>query len=158
MSGTGNAAPEGYRSVTPYLAVDGAARAVAFYAEAFGARERMRLDMPGGKIGHAELEIGDALVMLADPWPGGAFEAPRGGTASVSIHLYASDADAVFARPVEAGATASRAVGTHFYGDRGGMLRDPSGHHWHLAHRVEEVSLKRRSGGWRRSPGRDDGC
>ena len=99
MASTGEgAAPKGYRSVTPYLAVDGAARAIGFYAEAFGARERMRLDAPGGKIGHAELEIGDAVVMLADPWPGGGFEAPRGETASVSIHVYVADADAVQGR------------------------------------------------------------
>jgi len=143
MAGSGtNAAPEGYRSVAPYLAVDGAARAIGFYAEAFGARERMRLEMPGGKVGHAELEIGGAVVMLADPWPGGAFEAPRGETASVTLHLYVSDADAVFARAVEAGATAIGPVETHFYGDRGGMLRDPFGHHWHVAHRVEEVPLE----------------
>lgn len=112
MDGSETAAPEGYRSVTPYLAVDGAARAIGFYAEAFGARERMRLDAPGGKVGHAELEIGDAVLMLADPWPGGAFEAPRGETASVSIHLYVADADAVFARAVAAGATALRPVET----------------------------------------------
>jgi PhnB protein len=143
MSGTAEVTPpHGYRSVTPYLAVDGAARAIGFYAEAFGARERMRLEMPGGKIGHAELEIGDAVVMLADPWPGGAFEAPRGETASVTIDLYVPDADAVFARAVAAGASAIRPVETHFYGDRGGMLRDPFGHHWHVAHRVEEVSLE----------------
>jgi PhnB protein len=141
MASTGNAAPpEGYRSVTPYLAVDGAARAIGFYAEAFGARERMRLDAPGGKIGHAELEIGDSVVMLADPWPGGAFEAPRGESASVSIHIYVSDADAVFARALAAGATAIRPVETHFYGDRGGTLRDPFGHHWHVATRVEDLS------------------
>ncbi len=134
MASTGNAAPpEGYRSVTPYLAVDGAARAIGFYAEAFGARERMRLDAPGGKIG-------DSVVMLADPWPGGAFEAPRGESASVSIHIYVSDADAVFARALAAGATAIRPVETHFYGDRGGTLRDPFGHHWHVATRVEDLS------------------
>lgn len=119
MPGTGNAAPEGYRSVTPYLAVDDAERAIGFYAEAFGARERMRLEVPGG-----------------------AFEAPRGETASVSIHLYVSDADAVSARALAAGATATRPAETHFYGDRGGMLRDPFGHHWHAAHRVEGVPLE----------------
>jgi PhnB protein len=141
MPSPDNTPPEGYRSVTPYLAVDGAARAIAFYAEAFGARERMRLDAPGGKIGHAELEIGDSIIMLADPWPGGSFEAPRGESASVAIHIYVADADAVFARALAAGATAIRPVETHFYGDRGGMLRDPFGHHWHVAHQVEKLSV-----------------
>jgi PhnB protein len=139
-TGDGGAAPKGYRSVTPYLAVDGAARAIGFYTEVFGARERMRLDAPGGKIGHAELEIGDALVMLADPWPEGAFEAPKGGSTSVSIHVYVADADAVFARAVAAGATALRPVETRFYGDRSGTLRDPFGHHWHVAQQVEALS------------------
>lgn len=101
----------------------------------------MRLDAPGGKVGHAELEIGDAVVMLADPWPGGGFEAPKGETASVSIHVHVSDAEAVFARAVAAGATVLRPVETHFYGDRGGTLRDPFGHHWHVAQRAEEVPL-----------------
>jgi PhnB protein len=141
MSGSEHNPPEGYRSVTPYLAVDGAARAIAFYAEAFGARERMRLDAPGGKVGHAEMEIGDSVVMLADPWPEGAFEAPKGGTTSVSIHIYVADADAVFARALAAGATALRPVETKFYGDRSGTLRDPFGHHWHVSQLVEVVPL-----------------
>jgi PhnB protein len=141
MSGSENRPPEGYRSVTPYLAVDGAARAIAFYTEAFGARERMRLDAPGGKVGHAEIAIGDSVVMLADPWPEGDFEAPKGKAASVGIHIYVADADAVFARAVAAGATALRPVETKFYGDRSGTLRDPFGHHWHVSQQVEAVPL-----------------
>jgi PhnB protein len=139
--------PEGYRSVTPYLAIAGAAKALAFYAAAFGARERMRLDGPNGTIGHAEIEIGDSLVMLADPWAGGSSAPPTGEKASVSIHLYVPDVDAAFARAVAAGATVLHPVETMFYGDRGGGLRDPFGHHWHLATHVEDVApdeIKRR--------------
>jgi PhnB protein len=132
--------PPGYHSVIPYLAVDGAARAIAFYAEAFGARERMRLGGPGGRIGHAEIEIGDSVVMLADPWPGHAFSAPTGDAVSVSIHLYVADVDAVFARAVAAGAKAERPVETMFYGDRGGTVRCPFGHRWHISTHVEDVS------------------
>jgi PhnB protein len=131
--------PPGYRSITPYLAIDGATRALEFYARAFGARLRMRLDAPGGKIGHAEIEIGDSVLMLADPWPEGKFVAPRGEEASVSIHLYVEDADAVFARAIEAGASPLQPLETKFYGDRSGTVRDPFGHHWHIATHVEEV-------------------
>jgi PhnB protein len=131
--------PPGYRSITPYLAIDGAAQAIAIYTAAFGARERMRLPRPDGKVGHAEIEIGDSVVMLADPWPGNAFSPPKGDV-SVSIHLYVTDVDAVFARAVAAGATAERPVETMFYGDRGGSLRDPFGHRWHVATHVEDVA------------------
>ena len=132
--------PSGYRSVTPYLAIDGAARALAFYAEAFGARERMRLEAPGGKIGHAEIEIGDSVIMLADPWPEGQFVAPSGGAVSVSLHVYVEDADAMFARAIAAGAAPVQPMETKFYGDRAGTVRDPFGHHWHLATHVEDVA------------------
>jgi PhnB protein len=132
--------PAGYHSVTPYLAIDGAARALVFYAEVFGARERMRLDGPDGRIGHAEIEIGDSLIMLADPWPDGKFAPPRGDDVSVSIHLYVEDADAVFARAIGAGATQVLAMETKFYGDRSGTVRDPFGHHWHIATHVEDVA------------------
>lgn len=132
--------PPGYPVVTPYLAVDGADRAIAFYAAAFGARERMRLAGPAGRIGHAELEFGDSLVMLADPWPGQGFSAPKGDAVSVSIHLYVADVDAVFARAVAVGASVERPVETMFYGDRTGTLRCPFGHRWHLATHVEDVT------------------
>ena len=120
--------PEGYHSVTPYLAINGATRALAFYAEAFGARERMRLEGPGGTIGHAEIEIGDSVVMLADPGPGGDVAAPAEGATSVSLHLYVPDVDAAYARARAAGAVEVRKVETMFYGDRGGSVRDPFGH------------------------------
>jgi PhnB protein len=131
--------PPGYRSITPYLAIDGAIRALAFYVEAFGARERMRLEMPGGKIGHAEIEIGDSVVMLADPWPDGQFVAPQSDGVPVTIHLYVEDADAAFDRAVAAGAVPMQPMSTKFYGDRTGTLRDPFGHRWHLATHVEDV-------------------
>ncbi|NOG71680.1 VOC family protein [Roseicella sp. DB1501] len=131
--------PPGYPTVIPYLAIDGAARALAWYAEALGATERMRLEAPGGRIGHAEIAIGDSLVMLADPWPEGDFIAPAGETASVGLHLYVEDADALFARAVGAGAEALRPMETQFYGDRIGTLRDPFGHRWFIATHVENV-------------------
>jgi PhnB protein len=132
--------PPGYRSITPYLAVDGAAKAIEFYATAFGARERLRMPRPDGRIAHAELEIGDSLVMLADPWPEGHFLPPQGEAVPVSLHLYVPDVDAVAARAVAAGARLERPVETQFYGDRSGTLRDPFGHRWHLATHVEDVS------------------
>jgi PhnB protein len=133
--------PPGYHSLTPYIAVEGAARAIAFYAAAFGARERMRLAMPGGdRIAHAELEIGDSVVMLADPWPEAGFRAPEGEAVSASLHLYVEDADAVFARALAAGATEVQPMETKFYGDRSGTLRDPFGHRWNITTHVEEVS------------------
>ena len=134
--------PPGYPRVIPYLAIEGAARAIAFYAEVFGARERMRLEIPdsGGRIGHAEIEIGESVIMLADPWPEGRFVAPRGEEVSVSLHLYVEDADAVFARALAAGATVVQPMETKFYGDRSGTVRDPFGHRWHLATRVEMLS------------------
>lgn len=100
----------------------------------------MRLDAPGGKIGHAEIEIGDSAVMLADPPSEGDFVAPSSGKGSVSIHLYVADADATFARALAAGAVAVQPVETKFYGDRGGSVRDPFGHVWHLATHVEDVA------------------
>jgi PhnB protein len=131
--------PQGYRSATPYLAIDGAARAIDFYKQVFGARERMRMPAPGGKVGHAEIEIGDSVIMLADPWPEGHFLPPSGKENSVSIHLYVENADTTFARAVNAGAKVTQAIETKFYGDRSGSVRDPFGHLWHIATHVEDV-------------------
>lgn len=132
--------PPGYRSITPYLVVDGAERAIAWYAEAFGARERMRLPMPGSRIGHAEIEIGDSLVMLADEAPQWEARGPGAfGGSPVTLHLYVADVDATVARAVAAGATLKRPVENQFYGDRSGTLLDPFGHVWHVATHVEEV-------------------
>jgi PhnB protein len=132
--------PAGYHSVTPYLMVRDAQRAIAFYAQAFGARELMRFPMPDGKIGHAELMIGDSHVMLADESDG--FVGPQTpGGAGVSLMLYVDDVDATFARALAAGASERRAVADQFYGDRNGTLVDPFGHVWTVATHVDDVSV-----------------
>ena len=140
--------PDGYRSVTPYLIVDDASAALEFYATALGAVERMRIDWGGGKVGHAELELGDSVVMLASEFPDMDALSPKtvGGT-PVSLMVYVDDVDAVFARAVEEGAEVVRPVENQFYGDRAGRIRDPFGHEWTLATHVEDVApeeLRRR--------------
>jgi PhnB protein len=133
--------PEGYHSVTPYLIVDGAAQAIDFYRRAFGAVELLRLQAPGGKLGHAEIRIGDSPVMLADEHPDhGALGPTSLGGCGVHLMLYVVDVDAAFARAVEAGAEVLRPVQDQFYGDRSGTLKDPFGHQWTLGTHVEEVS------------------
>jgi PhnB protein len=135
-----DAIPKGYPRVTPYLIVDGAAAAIDFYGSVLGAKERMRMGGPDDRIGHAELEIGDSVVMLADEHPEIDALGPRsvGGT-PVSLHVYVEDVDAVFARAVEAGARELQAVEDKFYGDRGGSFEDPFGHRWHVASHVEDI-------------------
>jgi PhnB protein len=132
--------PEGYNTVTPYLAVEDAAEAIEYYKKAFGAKERVRMDTPDGKIGHAELEIGDSLVMLADPFPQASTRPPRelGGT-TVSVFLYVEDVDAVVKQAVDAGATVTMEVADQFWGDRFGSITDPFGHSWSVATHVEDV-------------------
>ena len=132
--------PEGYHSVTPYLAVDDAAKAIEWYSNAFGAKERVRMDAPGGKIGHAELEIGDGLVMLSDPFPQASTIPPKelGGT-TASVMLYVEDVDAVAKKAVDAGATVTMDVADQFWGDRMGSITDPFGHSWSIATHVEDV-------------------
>lgn len=135
--------PKGYHSVTPYLCVDGAAGAIDFYKKAFGAKERMRMEMPGGKIGHAEISIGDSILMMADEHPELEFLSPRtrGGT-PVTLHVYVRKVDEAFARAVAAGATVKQPLKDQFYGDRSGTLQDPFGHIWHLSQHIEELSMK----------------
>ena len=135
-----NPIPEGYPRVTPYLIVDGANAAIDFYATVLGASERMRMSAPGDKVGHAEIEIGDSVIMLADEAPEMDAHSPRtvGGT-PVSLHVYVEDVDGVFARAVEAGAKALQPVEDKFYGDRSGSFEDPFGHRWHVATHVEDV-------------------
>jgi PhnB protein len=135
-----NPIPEGYPRVTPYLIVDGAAAAIDFYGRVLGATERVRMDGPEGKVGHAELEIGNSVIMLADEHPEMGARGPGsvGGT-PVSLHVYVEDADEVFARATDAGAKAMRPVEDKFYGDRGGSFEDPFGHQWHVATHVEDV-------------------
>jgi PhnB protein len=132
--------PEGYHTVTPYLAVEDAARAIEFYTQAFGAKEVVRMDAPGGMIGHAELEIGDSRIMLSDPFPQASTKPPKelGGT-SFSVMMYVEDVDAAFKRAVDAGATVSMELTNQFWGDRFGTVTDPFGHVWGLATHVEDV-------------------
>ena len=132
--------PDGYPQVTPYLCVDGAKAAIEFYSNVLGATERMHMPGPDGKIGHAELELGDSLIMLADEYPEMGIRGPKavGGT-PVTISIYVEDADAVFDAAVAAGATAVRPVENHFYGDRIGQFEDPFGHRWSVATHVEDV-------------------
>ncbi len=132
--------PDDYPRVIPYLTVDGAGAAIDFYTRVLDAKERMRMPGPDGKIGHAELEIGDSMIMLADAFPGMSNPHPKqlGGTA-VSIMVYVTDVDDVFDRAVKAGATADRPVENQFYGDRAGQFTDPFGHKWFVATHVEDV-------------------
>ena len=133
--------PDNYPQVMPYLIVDGANEAIEFYKDVLGATERMRLDGPDGRIGHAELQIGGSVIMLADENPGMNVEGPRsvGGT-PVTIHVYIEDADGAFERAVKAGAKPLRAVEDQFYGDRSGQFEDPYGHRWNVATHVEDIS------------------
>jgi PhnB protein len=133
--------PEGYHTATPYLIIGGAADAIEFYKKAFGAKELFRFPAPDGKIGHAEIKIGDSPIMLADEFPEMGYKGPQTlGGSPVSIMIYVDDVDTVFNRAVEAGATVKEAVSDKFYGDRMGTLTDPFGHRWHVATHKEDVS------------------
>ena len=133
--------PDGYPRVTPYLHVDGASKAIEFYRTVFGAKERMRLAAPGGRIGHAELEIGNSMIMLADEHPEMNIRGPKsvGGT-PVTVLVYVEDVDRAFERALTAGAKELRPVQNQFYGDRSGQFEDPFGHQWNVATHVEDVS------------------
>jgi PhnB protein len=132
--------PEGYHTLTPYLAVDNAADAIEYYKKAFGAKERFRMDAPGGKIGHAELEIGDSLVMLSDPFPQSSTKSPKElGATTGSVFMYVEDVDAVVSQAVDAGATVTMEVADQFWGDRFGTITDPFGHMWSIATHIEDV-------------------
>jgi PhnB protein len=133
--------PDGYHTATPYLIVDGGATAIEFYQRAFGAKEIMRVPAPGGKVGHAEIKIGDSVIMLADEAPEMDARSPKSyGGSPVSILLYVADVDTQFAQAVAAGGTATRPVADQFYGDRSGSLKDPFGHTWHISTHKEDVS------------------
>lgn len=133
--------PEGYHSVTPYLIVKNAAAAIEFYKKALGAAELFRMEAPGGKIGHAEIRIGDSHVMLADEYPDMGFRGPEslGGT-SVHLMVYVSDVDKTYPQAIAAGGKEIRPLQTQFYGDRSGTLADPFGHVWTISTHVEDVS------------------
>lgn len=135
--------PNGYHSVTPYMVVRNAADAIEFYKKAFGARERMRLEGPGGGVMHAEIEIGDSAIMLGEEHDDSCARGPEtlGGT-PVSIYLYVDDVDTVFARAADLGATVLRPVKDQFYGDRTGAVTDPFGHIWHVSTHIEDVSAE----------------
>jgi len=132
--------PEGYHALTPYLIVDGAAAAIDFYVRAFGAVEVMRMPAPNGRIGHAEVRIGDSHLMLADEDPSMGYRGPKsGGGNAVSLLLYAEDCDAVIERAVAAGATLTRPPADQFYGDRSGGVTDPFGHSWYVSTHIRDV-------------------
>jgi PhnB protein len=141
------AVPDGYHSVTLYLIVDGAADAIDFYKKAFDAEEVLRMPM-GDRIGHAEIRIGDSILMLSDEWPDYGMLGPKGrGGPTSTMMLYVEDCDALFGQALAAGATEVRPVQNQFYGDRSGTVADPFGHHWTLSTHVEDVSkeeLRRR--------------
>ena len=141
--------PDDYPQVSPYLCVDDAGAALDFYAKVLGAKERMRLAEPDGRIGHAELQLGDSVIMLADEFPDIGVRSPKAiGGSPVTLSVYVEDVDAVFDRAIAAGAKSLRPVKMEFYGDRSGQFEDPFGHRWSIATHVEDVSpeeMERRS-------------
>jgi PhnB protein len=149
MPATVKTIPEGYHSVTPYLSVDGAAGAIEFYKKAFGATEVMRMSAPGGKVGHAEVEIAGSRIMLADEYPDMGVRSPKAfGGSPVHLYLYVEDVDAVTSKALAAGARELRPVKDQFYGDRSGTIEDPFGHVWHVSTHKEDLApeeLKRRA-------------
>ncbi|WLQ15049.1 VOC family protein [Hahella aquimaris] len=133
--------PDGFHSVTPYLIIKGAADALAFYKQAFGAEETLRINGPNGAVGHAEIQIGDSRLMLADEYPDMQCFGPQTlGGSPVSLMLYVPDVDATFAKALAAGAKVRTQIENKFYGDRSGSLEDPFGHVWHIATHVEDLS------------------
>ena len=135
------AIPDGYHTATPYLILQGAAAALDFYKKIFGASEIMRMAQPDGRIGHAEMRIGDSVIMLADEVPEMGYRGPKAlGGSPVSLMLYVEDVDAVVARAVAAGAKITQPVQDKFYGDRNGVLEDPFGHVWTIATHTEDVT------------------
>jgi PhnB protein len=141
MAGNVKPVPENYHSVTPYLVVDGAAKAIDFYKRAFGATELMRMPAPEDKIGHAEIKIGDSVVMLADAVKEMGHKSPKTlGGSPITLLIYVEDADATVAGALKAGAEVTRPLENQFWGDRMGGVSDPFGHQWFVATHVEDVS------------------
>jgi PhnB protein len=135
-----NPIPDGYPRVSPYLSVAGAADAIEFYRDVFGATERMRMPGPGGRIGHAELELGDSVIMLSDENPDMGAKSPATlGGSPVTMTVYVEDVDEVFRKALDKGATSIEPVATRFYGDRAGQFEDPFGHRWSVMSHVEDV-------------------
>jgi PhnB protein len=140
--------PEGYHSISPQLTCRDASRAIEFYKKVFGAKEIMRMESPGGKIGHAELQIGDSRIMVNDEFPGVSVAPNPSGQHASSLFLYTEDVDTVFNRAVQAGARVDMKLDNQFWGDRYGKFTDPFGHQWGVATHVEDVApaeMKRRS-------------
>lgn len=132
--------PEGFHTLTPYLTIENAADAIDYYKQAFGAEEKFRMDAPGGKIGHAELQIGDSLIMIHDPFPQSTTKSPNElGATTGSIFMYVEDVDAIVKQAVDAGATVTMEVADQFWGDRFGAITDPFGHVWSIATHIEDV-------------------
>jgi PhnB protein len=154
MANSVRAIPEGYHTITPALTCKGAAKAIDFYKQAFGAKEISRMEMPGGMIGHAELQIGDSKFFVSDEFPGmsaGPDARGKSATPSSYLFLYTADVDTVYNKAVSAGCTATMPLQNQFWGDRYGKLSDPFGHHWGLAQHVEDVSpeeMERRGKEW----------
>jgi PhnB protein len=133
--------PDGYHSLTPYLVIKGAASAIDFYKKVFGATELLRVPQPGGRIGHAELKIGDSCIMMADEYPEMGIVGPKTlGNSPVSLLLYIENADAIFEKAVSSGAQVKKPMTDQFYGDRSGTIEDPFGHQWTIATHQEDVS------------------
>lgn len=141
MTSSVKAIPDGYHTITPYICVNDAANAIEFYKKAFGATELMRLADPSGRIGHAEIKIGDSHLMLADEFPEMNFRSPQSlGGSPVTIFLYVEDVDTVANQAVAAGAKLVKEVKDQFYGDRSGTIEDPFGHVWNISTHKEDVS------------------
>jgi len=133
--------PDGYHSVTPYLCAKGVAQAIEFYKKAFSAAERMRIVQPDGRVGHAEIQIGDSVIMLVDEFPEMDMRSPQSlGGSAVSIYLYVEDADVIFNQAIAAGAKVKRPLADQFYGDRVGGIEDPFGHSWWISTHKEDLS------------------
>jgi PhnB protein len=135
--------PEGYHTATPYLIIEGAAEAIEFYKKAFGATELFRFPAPDGKIGHAEIKIGDSPIMVADAYPDMGHNSPKTlGGSPVSLMIYVEDVDTIFNQAVESGAAVKEAISDKFYGDRMGTVIDPFGHIWHVSTHKEDISIE----------------
>ena len=136
-----NPVPDGYHSITPYICAKGAAKAIDYYKDIFGATELMRMGAPDGKIGHAELKIGDSVIMIADEFPPMGFLSPETiGGSPVVLHIYVDDVDSTVEKAVATGSTLLRAVEDQFYGDRSGQIKDPFGHLWNIGTHKEDLT------------------
>src|SRR3989454_7831631 len=136
--------PPGFRTVTPYLAINGAAAAIDWYKKAFGAKELSRQPMPDGKLMHASIRIGDSILMMSDVFPGGSAQAPDSlGTSAVTLHVYAKNVDKLWQQAVDAGAKVTMQLDNMFWGERYGQLTDPFGHHWSLSQQIKMSKSER---------------